>query len=110
MTEISAAGSLSPTTIEPTRPTISRNPSAGGLEAKPAKKDFLSRRVAVTVTAIVVLGLAVSTSWWLFSRKRQTLTEKDAIVLADFTNQPEMRSLTTRSSKLWPLRSNNLHS
>ena len=85
-TEISAAGSLSPTTIEPTRPTISRNPSAGGLEAKPAKKDFLSRRVAVTVTAIVVLGLAVSTSWWLFSRKRQTLTEKDAIVLADFTN------------------------
>ncbi len=84
-TEISAAGSLSPTTMEPTRPAISRNPSAGGLEEKPAKKDFLSRRVAVTATAIAVLGLAVS-AWWLFSRNRQTLTDKDTIVIADFAN------------------------
>ena len=83
--EISAAGSFSPTTIELTSPTIAGNPSAGGLEAKSARKDFLFRRIAVTATAIVVLGLAVST-WWLFSRKAHALTEKDTIVVADFTN------------------------
>jgi eukaryotic-like serine/threonine-protein kinase len=39
-----------------------------------------------TVTgAIVLIGMAVG-GWFLYSRKAHMLTEKDAIVLADFTN------------------------
>src|SRR6202040_1916932 len=50
---------------------------------QPAKKSI--RGVAVTVTTILVIGLAVG-GWLLFSRKAHALTEKDTIVLADFTN------------------------
>ncbi|MGB9245135.1 MAG: protein kinase [Candidatus Acidiferrales bacterium] len=50
---------------------------------KPAKKSI--RWVAVTGTTILVIGLAVG-GWLFFSRKAHALTEKDTIVLADFTN------------------------
>jgi eukaryotic-like serine/threonine-protein kinase len=51
--------------------------------AKPAVKS--SRWWAIAGVTIVVIGLAVG-SWLLFSRKAHALTDKDTIVLADFTN------------------------
>jgi tetratricopeptide (TPR) repeat protein/predicted Ser/Thr protein kinase len=42
-------------------------------------------RWTVPVAAIVVVGLAVG-GWLFFSRKAHALTDKDTIVLADFTN------------------------
>ena len=50
---------------------------------KRARKS--TRWVALTATTIVVLGLAVG-SRLFFSRKAHALTDKDTIVLADFTN------------------------
>jgi len=52
--------------------------------AKPAVKSIRFRWM-VTVTAIVVAGLAVG-GWLFFTRKAHALTDKDTIVLADFTN------------------------
>ena len=49
------------------------------------KKSTRLRWVAVTGATMLVIGLAVS-GWWVFSRKAHALTEKDTIVLADFTN------------------------
>jgi eukaryotic-like serine/threonine-protein kinase len=53
------------------------------VESKPARKSL--RWVAVTGATLLVMGLAVG-SWLFFSRKAHALTEKDTIVLADFTN------------------------
>jgi tetratricopeptide (TPR) repeat protein/predicted Ser/Thr protein kinase len=53
----------------------------GGL--KPALKS--TRWGAVAVATIVIVGLAVGV-WLFFSRKAHALTERDTIVLADFTN------------------------
>ena len=39
----------------------------------------------VTGVALLVVGLAVG-GWWFFPRKSHALTDKDTIVLADFTN------------------------
>jgi eukaryotic-like serine/threonine-protein kinase len=50
---------------------------------KPARKS--TRWAAVTGTTIVVVGLAVG-GWLFYSRKAHALTDKDTIVLADFTN------------------------
>ena len=50
---------------------------------KPARKS--SRWVAVAGVIMVVVALAVG-GWLFFSRKAHALTNKDAIVLADFTN------------------------
>ena len=50
---------------------------------KPVRKSM--RWGAVTGATIVIVGLAVS-GWLFFSRKTQALTDKDTIVLADFTN------------------------
>jgi len=50
---------------------------------KPARKSI--RWVAVTGATILVIGLAVG-GWLFFSRKAHALTDKDTIVLADFTN------------------------
>jgi tetratricopeptide (TPR) repeat protein len=44
------------------------------------------RWAVVIVASIVVVTLAVG-GWWFFSRKTHVLTEKDTIVLADFTNR-----------------------
>jgi tetratricopeptide (TPR) repeat protein/predicted Ser/Thr protein kinase len=52
---------------------------------KPARK---STRWAVAVTTILVIGLTVG-RWLFFSRKAHALTDKDTIVLADFTNRTE---------------------
>ncbi len=52
------------------------------VEAKPARK---STRWALAVATILVIALAVG-GWLFFSRKAHALTDKDTIVLADFTN------------------------
>ena len=53
------------------------------VESKSARKSI--RWGAVTGATILVIGLAVG-GWLFFSRKAHALTEKDTIVLADFTN------------------------
>jgi eukaryotic-like serine/threonine-protein kinase len=52
-------------------------------ESKSARKSI--RWGTVTGVALVVAGLAVG-GWLFFSRKAHALTDKDTIVLADFTN------------------------
>jgi tetratricopeptide (TPR) repeat protein/predicted Ser/Thr protein kinase len=59
--------------------------SAAEAGLKSAKKSPRFRWAAVTGTAIVIVGLAAG-GWLFFSRKAHALTEKDTIVLADFTN------------------------
>jgi len=66
--------------------TGSARAAAGTAEAglRPASKSFSSRWAAVCAAGII-LGLALG-GWLLYSRKAHALTEKDTIVLADFTN------------------------
>ncbi len=52
---------------------------------KPATKSTKFRRSVVTGATLLVVGLAVG-GWLLFSRKTHALTDKDTVVLADFTN------------------------
>ena len=54
-------------------------------ESKPASKSTRFRWAAVTSATILVIGLAVG-GWLFFFRKAHALTDKDTIVLADFTN------------------------
>jgi tetratricopeptide (TPR) repeat protein len=56
---------------------------AAGTEAKPALKA--ARRRTIVGITILVIGLAVG-GWLFFSHKAHALTDKDTIVLADFTN------------------------
>jgi serine/threonine protein kinase len=58
--------------------------SATGLQ--PAPKSVRSRWVAVTGAAVLAVALAAGAFWWLNGRNAHALTEKDTIVLADFTN------------------------
>ena len=58
--------------------------TAARVESKPAAKSVRFRWM-VNVTAVVVVGLAVC-GWLFFSRKAHALTDKDTIVLAEFTN------------------------
>ena len=58
--------------------------TAARVESKPAAKSVRFRWM-VNVAAILVVGLAVC-GWLFFSRKAHALTDKDTIVLADFTN------------------------
>ncbi len=51
---------------------------------KPAKKSWV-HWIAFTGTTILLIGVAVG-GWLFFSRKAHALTDKDTIVLADFTN------------------------
>src|SRR3989442_10108085 len=53
--------------------------------AKPAAKSTRFPWAVVTSAAVMVIGLVVG-SWLFFSRKAHALTDKDTIVLADFTN------------------------
>lgn len=55
------------------------------VESKPATKSARFRWAMVTGATILAVGLTVS-GWLLFSRKAHALTDKDTIVLADFTN------------------------
>ena len=59
--------------------------TAGAAELKPPKKSTRFRWAPATGAAIVVVGLAMG-GWLFFSRKAHALTDKDTIVLADFTN------------------------
>jgi eukaryotic-like serine/threonine-protein kinase len=52
---------------------------------KPAKKSARFHWIAVAGTTILFIGVAVG-GWLFFSRKAHALTDKDTIVLADFTN------------------------
>jgi serine/threonine protein kinase len=54
-------------------------------EPKSTAKSTWVRWTAAIVAVIVVAGLAVG-GWLVFSRKAHALTDKDTIVLADFTN------------------------
>ncbi len=54
-------------------------------EANPAAKSTWIPWTAAIVAVIVVAGLAVS-GWLILSRKAHPLTDKDTIVLSDFTN------------------------
>ena len=53
---------------------------------RPARKSTWVRWAAVTGATVVVIGLAVG-GWLFHSRKAHALTEKDTIVLSDFTNK-----------------------
>ena len=55
------------------------------VESKPTTKSTRFRWTAATGATILVMALAVA-GWLFFSRKAQALTDKDTIVLADFTN------------------------
>jgi eukaryotic-like serine/threonine-protein kinase len=59
--------------------------SIGQVESKPAGESNRFRWGAVTGGTLLVIGLVVG-GWLLFSRKAHALTDKDTIVLADFTN------------------------
>jgi tetratricopeptide (TPR) repeat protein len=56
---------------------------AAEAELQPARKSI--RRGAGAGAALVVVALAVG-GWLFFSRKAHALTDKDTVVLADFTN------------------------
>jgi len=56
-----------------------------GTGSKPATKSTLIRWMMVAGAALLVTGLAVG-GWLFHSRTAHALTEKDTIVLADFTN------------------------
>jgi tetratricopeptide (TPR) repeat protein/predicted Ser/Thr protein kinase len=58
---------------------------AAGASVKPATKSTGIRRSMMSFVAILVVILAVG-GWLFFSRKAHALTDKDTIVLADFTN------------------------
>jgi eukaryotic-like serine/threonine-protein kinase len=55
------------------------------VELKPAAKSAQVRWAVVTGATILVIGLAVG-GWLFFARRVHALTNKDTIVLADFTN------------------------
>src|SRR6202166_2943898 len=56
-----------------------------GASVKPATKSTGIRRAIMSFVALLILILAVGGRLF-FSRKAPALTDKDAIVLADFTN------------------------
>ena len=58
--------------------------TAAGIATEPARES--TRWWAIAGGVILVIGLAAS-GWLFFSRKAHALTDKDTIVLADFTNK-----------------------
>jgi eukaryotic-like serine/threonine-protein kinase len=57
--------------------------AAGEARVRPARKSF--RWMAAIAATALVIGLVVG-GWLFFSRRAHALTDKDTIVLADFTN------------------------
>ena len=60
-------------------------PASAETGMKPVLTSTWSRWAAVTGAIVLVIGLAVG-GWLFYSRKAHALTDKDTIVLADFTN------------------------
>jgi eukaryotic-like serine/threonine-protein kinase len=78
----SASQQVSPATGSATAaPSSSSGVKVGEVSA--ASRKFW--KILVPAIAVVVIGLAVG-AWLYFARKAQALTEKDTIVLSDFTN------------------------
>jgi eukaryotic-like serine/threonine-protein kinase len=67
----------------PNKVATSKPAAEAGL--KPAQKFKRLRGKIVTAATMLVVGLAVG-GWLFFSRKAHALTDKDTIVLAEFTN------------------------
>jgi eukaryotic-like serine/threonine-protein kinase len=67
----------------PNKVATSKPAAEAGL--KPAQKSKRLRGKIATAATILVAGLAVG-GWLFFSRKAHALTDKDTIVLAEFTN------------------------
>jgi eukaryotic-like serine/threonine-protein kinase len=69
------------------RDTESGRTAAATTEAglKPVAKSTGRRWIAIAAVAVVAVALGVG-AWLYFARKAQALTEKDTIVLSDFTN------------------------
>jgi DNA-binding winged helix-turn-helix (wHTH) protein/tetratricopeptide (TPR) repeat protein len=65
--------------------TAEENDDAARAVAKPDGKVQRFTRVMVLVGSVALLGSTISARWFL-SREKDALTEKDTIVLADFTN------------------------
>jgi Flp pilus assembly protein TadD len=69
----------------PTRRAIETQQAApAGLESGATARSG-AKLVAAAVGAVVIAGLAIA-GWLYYPRKTQALTDKDTIVLADFTN------------------------
>jgi serine/threonine protein kinase len=60
--------------------------ATSGSALQPAAKPPRSRWAAIVGATILAIALAAGGFWWLNGRKAHALTEKDTIVLADFTN------------------------
>jgi eukaryotic-like serine/threonine-protein kinase len=58
------------------------------VEPKPATQATRFRWLALTGATMLVVALAAS-SWLFFTRKAHALTDRDTIVLADFTNRTD---------------------
>jgi serine/threonine protein kinase/tetratricopeptide (TPR) repeat protein len=76
---------------EPTKPAPAILPAVALPEAKAATDSFAPSKThslkwaLMAVAALVIVAAAVS-SWLYFARRAHALSEKDTIVLADFTN------------------------
>jgi eukaryotic-like serine/threonine-protein kinase len=67
------------------RDSLSGQTAAGAFASGRRGARKSSRWIAMAAASIVIVGLAVA-AWLTFSRKVHALTDKDTIVLADFTN------------------------
>src|SRR5215469_13360140 len=59
-------------------------PSNGSALAHSATASRL--KAWITLGAVLLLAVGAAYGWWLFHRKTYALTDKDTVVLADFTN------------------------
>jgi eukaryotic-like serine/threonine-protein kinase len=73
-----------PVTLSPPTPA-GENGNCTHAEAKPVRQAIRFSRVAVLAGSIALLGTALM--WWFLSLPKHPLTDKDSIVLADFTNR-----------------------
>jgi eukaryotic-like serine/threonine-protein kinase len=71
--------------------TLPPSPAAGEkgnntrTQAEPLPKTFRLTSVSALAGTVLLLGTSMSV-WWFYSRPRHPLTDKDTLVLADFTN------------------------
>jgi serine/threonine protein kinase/tetratricopeptide (TPR) repeat protein len=52
----------------------------------PASKSAISNPIKIGIAAAAIVVVTAGAFWWLKGHKAQALTEKDTVVLADFTN------------------------